>query len=152
MKKEELQKIMCKNGFGDEVSNIKSWEELSEDEKLRITNGLFLSYRVKPQDISKWIESLNSDWTGADAFGFWLAVEPKDKKDIEAHYRTYNVVFNDNDYSTCGIDRGTLKECRDYIDAGLNSGRGYFADYKGGTVSIYCNETDEEVFSEEIPQ
>lgn len=64
--------------------------------------------------------------------------------------KTYNVHFNDNEN---GNDKGfklTIQECLDYIKANNGTNESYFADYKGGIVSITCNETDEVVYSEEV--
>lgn len=40
--------------------------------------------------------------------------------------------------------------CLDYIKAYNGTNESYFEDYKGGTVSIYCNETEEDVYTEVI--
>ena len=64
--------------------------------------------------------------------------------------KTYDVCFNDND---CSNNKGwheTYEYCKDYIESGNGTNNDYFADYKGGTVSIYCNETGEEVYIKEI--
>ena len=59
--------------------------------------------------------------------------------------KTYNVVFNDDTNSN---DKGfhILQYCKDYIKENNGTNESYFEDYKGGTVSIVCNETDETVF------
>ena len=44
----------------------------------------------------------------------------------------------------------SYKECKDYIDSYNGTNESYFADYKGGTVSIYCNELAKTVFKTEI--
>lgn len=63
---------------------------------------------------------------------------------------TYNVVFNDdcdsNDKGFCQ----SLDYCKGYIESFNGTDESYFADYKGGIVSIVCNETGETVYEEEI--
>lgn len=61
---------------------------------------------------------------------------------------TYDVVFNDDNASNRKGWHETFEYCKNYIESNNGTNNGYFADYKGGTVSIYCNETDDEVYSE----
>ena len=63
---------------------------------------------------------------------------------------TYDVHFDDENNSNCKGWAISLAECKDYIDAYNGTNESYYADYKGGTVSIYCNELDEIVFETEI--
>lgn len=63
---------------------------------------------------------------------------------------TYDIHFND---ATDGNSEGfslSYEEALDYIEMYNGTNDGYFADYKGGTVSIVCNETGETVFEEKI--
>ncbi len=63
---------------------------------------------------------------------------------------TYDVHFNDaNDSNNKGF-KESLDYCKNYISSYNGTDESYFADYKGGTVSIVCNETGEEVYSEDI--
>ena len=62
--------------------------------------------------------------------------------------KTYDVHFNDSSDSNNKGFSSSIEECEDWINS--NKGTGYFADYKGGTVSIICNETGETVFEQEI--
>lgn len=64
--------------------------------------------------------------------------------------KTYDIYFND-DYDTNNKGmKATLEECKDYIRYNNGTNHSYFADYKGGTVSIVCNETGETVYEEEV--
>ena len=64
--------------------------------------------------------------------------------------KTYDVHFNDeNDSNNKGFSY-TLEEAKDYIEMHNGSNVSYFADYKGGTVSVVCNETGETVYEEII--
>lgn len=62
--------------------------------------------------------------------------------------RTYDIVFNDSEASNNKGFNVSLEEAKNWIE--FNRGEGYFLDYRGGTVSIVCNQTGEEVYSEEI--
>ena len=63
---------------------------------------------------------------------------------------TYDVHFDDENNSNCKGWAISLAECKDYIDAYNGTNESYYADYKGGTVSIYCNELAETVFETEV--
>lgn len=63
---------------------------------------------------------------------------------------TYDVHFNDeNDSNNKGF-KYSLEDAKGYIDSYNGTNESYFEDYKGGTVSIVCNETGETVFETEI--
>jgi hypothetical protein len=64
--------------------------------------------------------------------------------------KTYNVVFNDQTNSN---DLGftiSLSDAKNYIQTYNGTNKSYFEGYKGGIVSIVCNETDEIVFETEV--
>jgi hypothetical protein len=64
--------------------------------------------------------------------------------------KTYDVHFNDaNDSNNKGF-KESFEYCKDYIESYNGTDESYFADYKGGIVSIVCNESGEEVYSEEV--
>ena len=63
---------------------------------------------------------------------------------------TYDVVFNDDsDSNNVGI-HGSYSECMSWIENNRNDRTTYFGDYKGGTVSILCEELEEYVCEESI--
>ena len=64
--------------------------------------------------------------------------------------KTYDVVFNDDCHSNSKGWKETLDYCIDYIKSNNGTDNSYFADYKGGVVSIVCNETDETVFDKPV--
>ena len=64
--------------------------------------------------------------------------------------KTYNVHFNDSENSNSKGFKVTESEAREYIKQNNGTNNSYFADYKGGTVSVICNETGETVFETEI--
>lgn len=64
--------------------------------------------------------------------------------------KTYDVHFNDNESSNNKGFRKTLRDAKEYIMVHNGSNNSYFADYKGGTVSIVCNETNETVFETKV--
>lgn len=63
---------------------------------------------------------------------------------------TYDVQFDNNESSNIKGFKSSFQECKDYISQNNGTDKSYFADYKGGTVSVVCNETDEIIYSEEI--
>ena len=63
---------------------------------------------------------------------------------------TYDVHFDDENNSNCKGWNVSFSECKNYIDSYNGTNESYFADYKGGTVSIYCNELDKIVYETEI--
>ena len=64
--------------------------------------------------------------------------------------KTYDVCFNDETNSNSKGFKESLQYCKDYIKVNNGTNESYFEDYKGGTVSVVCNETGEEVYSEKI--
>lgn len=64
--------------------------------------------------------------------------------------KTYDIYFNDsNDSSNKGF-RESFDYCKNYIETYNGTNESYFSDYKTGTVSIVCNESGEEIYSENI--
>jgi len=64
--------------------------------------------------------------------------------------KTYNVCFDSESESNDKGWKESYQYCKDYIDSNNGTNNSYFADYKGGIVSIYCNETEEVVLLETI--
>lgn len=64
--------------------------------------------------------------------------------------KTYDVVFNDATGSNIKGFQLSKKEARAYINCFNGTNDSYFGDYKGGTVSIVCNNTGETVHEEPI--
>ena len=63
---------------------------------------------------------------------------------------TYDVHFNDNnDSNSKGFDI-TLEEAKAYITSNNGTNNSYFAEYKGGTVSVVCNQNSKTVYEEEV--
>jgi len=70
--------------------------------------------------------------------------------DMTQTIKTYDIVFNDSENSNSMGFRFTDNEAIQYIDSNNGTGRGYFADYKGGTVSAVCCETEEVIYEVEV--
>lgn len=69
-----------------------------------------------------------------------------DNKDM----KTFDVHFDDsNDSNNKGWSQ-TIDYCKDYINSNNGTNDSYFGDYKGGIVSIVCNETGETAYAEAI--
>lgn len=63
---------------------------------------------------------------------------------------TYDVHFNDSTDSNGKGFQADFDYCKNYIEQNNGTNHSYFEDYKGGTVSIVCNETGETVYEEEV--
>ena len=64
--------------------------------------------------------------------------------------KVYDVVFNDDTASNCKHINSTYECCMQWIEANRHDNTTYFADYKGGTVSIVEVNTGNYVYTENI--
>ncbi|RHO65698.1 hypothetical protein DW083_20200 [Parabacteroides sp. AF48-14] len=64
--------------------------------------------------------------------------------------KTYDVVFNDDNDSNSKGFKETIDYCMNWIEFNRNNKSTYFGDYKGGSVSVVCNETCEVIYEETI--
>lgn len=69
---------------------------------------------------------------------------------LEKEILTYEVVFNDDTSSNEKGFKSSFQYCLDYIEQNNGTGESYFEDYKGGIVSIVCNETGTTVYEEKV--
>ena len=72
------------------------------------------------------------------------------KNIMETKELTYDVHFSDSTADNCKGFNTNFEYCKNYIEQNNGTNNSYFEDYKGGTVSIVCNETGETVYEEEI--
>lgn len=77
----------------------------------------------------------------------------------EYHYGGFKAVRHDPTYDVCFKDdygcnykdwAESYNDCLAFIEEFNGTDHSYFEDYKGGTVSIVCNETGETVFETEV--
>ncbi|MDD4700496.1 MAG: hypothetical protein PHV07_09655 [Oscillospiraceae bacterium] len=66
------------------------------------------------------------------------------------HDPTYDVHFNNEQDSNNKGFTDSYNDCLSYIEEYNGTDHSYFEDYKGGTVSIVCNETGEVVYEVEV--
>ena len=64
---------------------------------------------------------------------------------------TYDVHFDDDNSSNSKGWKLSKKECIDWIESNIGTDWSYFADYKGGVVSVVCNENGNVVYQKLIP-
>lgn len=64
--------------------------------------------------------------------------------------RTYDVFFNSDTSSDNKGFNSSYEYCLNWIQVNNGTDHSYFADYKGGTVSIVCNETGETVYEDSV--
>jgi len=69
---------------------------------------------------------------------------------VVREWRSYDVVFQSDDSSNSKGFNSSFDYCKDYISRYNGTNESYFEDYKGGTVQIVCNETEEVVYEEEV--
>ena len=62
---------------------------------------------------------------------------------MENSNKTYDIVFNNENNSNNKGFSLSLEKAKEYIQQNNGTDNSYFSDYKGGTVSIVCNETEE---------
>lgn len=64
--------------------------------------------------------------------------------------KIYDVCFDDDDNSNNKGWNETYGYCKNYIDSNNGTNNSYFEDYKGGSVSIYNKEREEDVYLEVV--
>lgn len=69
---------------------------------------------------------------------------------MENQTNTFDILFNDDNNSNNKGFAVSIEEAKDYINRYNGTNESYFEDYKGGIVSIICNETEEVVFETEV--
>lgn len=70
-------------------------------------------------------------------------------KNINKNHK-FDVVFNDSEKSDSKGFSESYEYCKDYIEQYNGTSESYFSDYKGGVVSIYDLDAEEEVYIENI--
>jgi hypothetical protein len=63
---------------------------------------------------------------------------------------TYDVYFEDDGNSNRKGFKEPLDSCKSYIKVNNSTNNSYSADYKGGVVSVRCNETEGIIYWEEV--
>jgi len=91
-------------------------------------------------------ESFDSD------FDFSLSDEQKEEFEefLGTAVLTYDVVFDNDTSSNEKGFKSSFQDCLDYIEMNNGTNESYFEDYKGGIVSIVCNETGTTVYEKEV--
>ena len=90
------------------------------------------------------------DKNGVIHHNHWFDEDGKDAVEVLCETRTYDIHFNDDCDSNSKGMKASVDYCKEYIRQNNGTSESYFADYKGGTVSIVCNETGETVYEEEV--
>lgn len=93
-----------------------------------------------------WIDEIEN---GEYSWGGYRASEVENEDDIKEE-QTFDIHFNDSENSNSKCFKMTKDEAIEYINHNNGTNNSYFADYKGGTVSVVCNETEETVFEIEV--
>lgn len=128
MKKITLVNMTISSEMADIIDSLNIDTTISEDED---GEKYFL---ISDEDYERLNEAL--------PFADWDVSEYNEKK--------YDVIFNDDTSSNSKLINSSFADCMNWINANKNDESTYFGDYKGGTVSIVCLQTDETVYEENI--
>ena len=144
-------KVITPKGYDKNVEEIsiattiyyKKHFKVREDDEIVIING-------KEFNVSEFVRNVN-EFKGSEIcarMGNRSIVIECEEPENDEDENTYDIHFNDETDSNNKGFSMSLEECKDWIEN--NRGESYFKDYKGGTVSIVCNETGETVYEENI--
>ncbi len=135
---------MAKLQKGQRVK-INEWivADQSEGKILTTTGTIISNIRVNKvygeDDVYNGYIKVKLDCGNALIFN-WHELEPIDM--------TYDIHFNDEQDSNSKGFKYSLEDAKAYIKAYNGTNESYFEDYKGGTVSVVCNETSKTVYEE----
>lgn len=122
----------------------------------------YTEYHINFDDTSKYytlviggmqfLIVLNMGWCNIwQVFNTDTPVTTDCKQETETNCeQVYDVVFNDDTASDCKHINSTYECCMQWIEANRHDNTTYFADYKGGTVSIVEVNTGNYVYTENI--
>jgi len=130
------------NWIENEYENDESDDRGSIEEWIEICTNYYLNFF----DFAQEELSENKDYI-LDQIHF---LQLYNRNIMETTAKTYDVVFNDSNDSNSKGMKSSVDECKQYIKMWNGTDHSYFADYKGGIVSVVCNESGEEVYSEEV--
>ena len=118
-------------------SGEKSITDLTEDDMEWVSSD-------ELKTIPDWCECAVFDKADYEEAGFFSWLEPEETALVVVipYMPTFDVHFDNEDYSSSKGWAATYKECLDYIRTYNGTDESYFADYKGGVVSISCNESE----------
>lgn len=68
----------------------------------------------------------------------------------EKNQKKFDVIFHDDENSNSKGFRDTYEECFRYIQSNNGTMESYFADYKGGSATIYDTEKCTQVYEEYV--
>lgn len=152
MNKQATIQYLKSSGF-DEPENVKEWSELSYEEHMRIARILDENGYRAAIDVISDQDNEPEEMSPFVSFRY-LAFCEDDQDSLQEFigkvHPTYDVQFDDDDNTNSKGWRESYDYCKDYIESNNGTNNSYFVDYKGGTVSIVCNETGEIVYHEEV--
>lgn len=122
---------------------MKPYETQIDGLTVKLYIGLDGDYHVTREDSEmEHDHEIFDDFDQAKAFYDSLA-----ENKLPEAFDDYNIIFSDDqDSSDKGFSQ-TLDYCRNYIKTYAGTNESYFADYKGGVVSIVNNKTGQVVES-----
>jgi len=143
--KSQIAQIVTPKANAIENGMIKVW--MTTDGQFKLTEGS-MNFRDEDHHFITMINIQNEEHP----------YEEDDILDIIDHQEemnqvnvpTYDVVFNDFTSSNSKGFQESLEYCRDYVEANNGTNDSYFADYKGGTVAVVCNDNGKRIFEEKV--
>jgi hypothetical protein len=127
------------------MQRLNDSAEFSEKKTYNENNIMDAANQYKQGGFSKVVykcESCSGEISDSDKFCTHCGSQLMDA----TQQKTYDVFFNDDDSSNNLGFKKSLKYCKDYIKQHNGTKHLYFADYKGGSVSVVCNETGDMVY------
>ena len=109
-------------------------------------NDIERQYFIRFSDLASTLDRINL----IEEMQELISTPNKLRNEMENLNQTFDIFFNDENNSNNKGFAISLEDAKHYIERNNGTNESYFADYKGGTVSIVCNETEETVFETEI--
>lgn len=135
----------------DEPSNRFNFYGLTEtidsDAIEAIKSSNVSVYSISSDSIERVLSVYEDNDVNLNDYTYVLAIQHEDTITYMLVWGdlTYDVVFNNETNSNSKGFKSTFEDCERYITDNNRTLSSYFKDYKNGTVSIVCNETDETI-------
>lgn len=114
-----------------------------------ITSPDYVSAKAKYDELNTGSEIDKELHAFNESEGFNVLIE---STYTQSELNTFDVYFDDDDNSNCKWFYTSFDECYDYIKINNGTNNSYFEDYKGGIVSIVCDNNSTTVYHTEVLQ
>jgi len=145
--KSQIAKIATPKANAIENGFLKIW--MTTDGHFKITDD-YMDFRDEDHFFITIIHIQNEEHPYEYEEDDIINILDHQEKMYQINVPTYDVVFNDFTSSNSKGFQESLEYCRDYVEASNGTNDSYFADYKGGTVAVVCNDNGQRVFEEKV--